>query len=292
MAVKLQEDLLDPPAGAQGNTITINRPIAVGGFLLLRGNTMIRVKIPTPWESLVAETMFDRELSEADFLKKYMALLASDLDFPCQPALEYNNVVYEEGVIWADINPESLPDYFSIKSRYRVIDSTLLEVVTEHVSGAAAVDKGTINHDAIIAYQPKSEWSGEIVNAYIWAIIRLVRSNNGYDGNPLLGRNAVMGRYINDLQYKKDAALTRDEATQFGLGYIDGEGFAAVMSRCHNSLAELYENNPTNSKDYSQWDVNKTAQDIVKAATRDLYVVMGHAIADGQKEAVNAVDDQ
>lgn len=292
MAVKLQEDLLDAPAGAQGNTITINRPSVVDGFLLLRGNTMIRVKIPTPWESLVAETMFDRDLSEADFLKKHMALLASDLDFPCQPALEYTNVVYEEGVIWADINPESLPDYFSIKSRYRVIDSTLLEVVTEHVSGAAAVDKGTINHDAIIAYQPKSEWSGEIVNAYIWAIIRLVRSNNGYDGNPLLGRNAVMGRYINDLQYKKDAALTRDEATQFGLGYIDGEGFAAVMSRCHNSLAELYENNPTNSKDYSQWDVNKTAQDIVKAATRDLYVVMGHAIADGQKEAVNAVDDQ
>lgn len=292
MAVKLQEDLLDAPAGAQGNTITINRPIVVGGFLLLRGNTMIRVKIPTPWESQVAETMFDRDLSEADFLKKYMALLASDLDFPCQPALEYNNVVYEEGVIWADINPESLPDYFSIKSRYRVIDSTLLEVVTEHISGAAAVDKGTINHDAIIAYQPKSEWSGEIVNAYIWAIIRLVRSNNGYDGNPLLARNAVMGRYINDLQYKKDVTLTRYEASNLSAGHVDGEAFAAVMSRCHNSLAELYENNPTNSKDYSQWDVNKTAQDIVKAATRDLYVVMGHAIADGQKEAVNAVDDQ
>ena len=284
MAVKLQEDLLDPPAGAQGNTITINSPIVVGGFLLLRGNTMIRVKIPTPWESLDAETMFYGDLSEADFLEKFMALLASDLNFPCQPALEYANVALEEGVIWADVDPDSLPDYFSIKSGYRAIDSSLLELVTEHISGAKAVDKGTINHDAIIAYQPKSEWSGEIVNAYIWAIIRLVRSNNGYDGNPLLGRNAVMGRYINDLQNKKDVALTRYEATQFGLGYIDGEGFAAVISRCHNSLANLYESNPINSKGYNQWEVNKAAQDIVKTATRDLYVVIGHAIADAQKE--------
>lgn len=286
MAVKLQEDLLNPPAGTQGSTITTNRPIAVSGFLLLRGNIMIRVKIPTPWESLVAETMFYGDLSEADFLEKFMALLASDLNFPCQPALEYANVALEEGVIWADVDPDSLPDYFSIKSGYRAIDSSLLELVTEHISGAKAVDKGAINHDAIIAHQPKSEWESEMITAYLWAIIRLVRSssNNSEGGNPLLARNAVMRRYINDLQNKKDVALTRYEATQFGLGYIDGEGFAAVMSRCHNSLANLYESNPINSKGYNQWEVNKAAQNIVKTATRDLYVVIGHAIADAQKE--------
>lgn len=247
---------------------------------------MIRVKIPTPWESQIAKAMFFLDLNEDDFLKKYMALLTSDLDFPCQPAFEYANATLEEGVIWADVNPDSLPDYFSIKPRYRAIDSSLLELVTEHISGVEAVDKGTINHDAIIVYQPKSEWSSEIVTAYLWALIRVVRSeaNTGDNAKTLLGRNAVMGRYINDLQYNKEVPLTRFEATQFGLGYIDGEGFISVMLRYQNSLSDLYENNPVSAKEYRQADVLRAAHSIREAATRDLYVVCGKAIAAAQKE--------
>ena len=66
--------------------------------------------------------MFYLDLNEADFLKKHMLLLARDTNFPCQPELEYANVTYEDGVIWADINPNSLPNYLSIKSRYKVIN--------------------------------------------------------------------------------------------------------------------------------------------------------------------------
>lgn len=254
---------------------------------------MIKIKIPTPWESQVAKAQFYLDLDEAEFLARYMALLINDIQFPCQPELEIANVKFEDGKIWADINPDTLPDYFSIKSRYKVIDSSLLELVTEHISGAHAVDKGTFNHDHIIAYQPKSEWESEIITAYLWAIIRLVRSEKGIegvDGNPLLGQNAVMGRYIDDLQSKKEAPLSRFEAATLSVNYIDGEALKAVMMRQANSLAELYENNPVGSKDYCQSNVLRAAHNIREAAIRDLYVVAGRAIDKAQKE--NACDCQ
>ena len=54
MAVKLQEDLLNPPAGTQGSTITTNRPIAVSGFLLLNdglpSNEKVNIK-PTNFKA-------------------------------------------------------------------------------------------------------------------------------------------------------------------------------------------------------------------------------------------------
>ena len=249
-------------------------------------NIMIRVEIPTPWESQVSKIKHMLDLNDADFLDRYMALLASDLSFPCQPDLEYANVEFEDGKIWADINPNSLPDYLTIKANHKAIDSTLLALVASHINGLGSVDKGAKNYDAIIAHQPKSEWDDKIITAYLWSIIRLVRSSKDIHANLLLSRNAVTLRYIDDLQYDRKPAMARSNAANLGAEYMDVEAVWAVLHQLSNSLEALYKGDSADVRDDHQYKALKQGHDIKEAAKHELSAIIGYAVAASKQETM------
>lgn len=197
---------------------------------------MIRVKIPSPQVPGKYDLEQGRQELGLDtdvFLSRYMELIVRDISFPCQPVFKYENVSLEHGEIYADIDPETLPDYLDIKWHYRLIDSSLLELVTETLVGAEVVNKGTMNHDNLIACKPKSGWDPETVNAYLWALIRTVRSNNGLT----LSEQDTMEMYMEDMGKSRDIeagksiTVTPEDSIALADQYLDTEGLASIMEK-------------------------------------------------------------
>ena len=255
---------------------------------------MIRVKIPTPWESQVAKAMFYLTVDEAGFIEKYMALLAGDLYFPCQPALKVANVAFEDGEIWADVDVSTLPKYKQMKS-YDRINEAFFELVAECIHGAKAVNDMTVNVDAdIINKDNKAVWSSEFISGYLLAIIRMVQSKGS---DYLLPKNAVCNRYIDDMIADKESPiLARDSAIALAEKYTDLEGFHSIGSRHTEEVSHIWQElAPDLKQNLSISSGIQQRLDTLKTKHRlnqDLLAVIGQAIHKAQKEAVLAAADQ
>ena len=247
---------------------------------------MIRVKIPTPWESQVVKAMFYLTLDEAGFIEKYMALLAGDLYFPCQPVLKVANVAFEDGVIWADVDVSTLPKYKQMKG-YNRINEGFFELVAECIYGAKAVNDMTVNVDAdIINKDNKAVWSSDFISGYLLAIIRMVRSKGG---DYILPKNAVCNRYIDDMIADKDSPiLARDSAIALAERYADLEGFHSIVNRHTEEVSYIWQEIAPDFKQNLSISAGINQRlDTLKTKKRlkhELLAVIGQAIHKAQKE--------
>ena len=242
---------------------------------------MIRVKIPSPYQYTLEETRQALAIDIDTLLSRYMQLVVRDISFPCQPVFKYENLSLEDGFLYADIDPETLPDYFKIKSNYESIDSSLIELVTERLVSTKGESQREINHETTIAFVPKSEWDADTLNAYLWALIRTVRPNKAVT----LSERSVMMMYTKELLDTKGMgpdqpiAITQDYAIDLAQNYIDMEGLHSILKKHSMRIHELEDEH----KELDEIALYSKIMDTIRETSTALQALSGHAIAESLK---------
>ena len=242
---------------------------------------MIRVKIPSPYQYILEETRQALSIDVDTLLSRYMELVARDISFPCQPVFRYENLSIDEGFLYADIDPETLPDYFKIKSDYESIDSSLIELVTETLVSIKGEGQRDINHETTIAFVPKSEWDADTLNAYLWALIRTIRPNKAVT----LSERSVMMMYTKELLDTKGMApdqpvvITRGYAIDLAQNYIDIEGLHSILKKHSMRIHELEDEH----KELDEIALYSKIMDTIRETSTALQALSGHAIAEALK---------
>lgn len=242
---------------------------------------MIRVKIPSPYQYILEETRQALAIDVDTLLSRYMQLVVRDISFPCQPVFKYENLSLEDGFLYADIDPETLPDYFKINSDYESIDSSLIELVTETLVSTKGESQREINHETTIAFVPKSEWDADTLNAYLWALIRTVRPNKAVT----LSERSVMMMYTKELMDTKGMgpnqpiAITQDYAIDLAQNYIDMEGLHSILKKHSMRIHELEDE----YKELDEIALYSKMMDTIRETSIALQALSGMAIAEALK---------
>ena len=273
---------------------------------------MIRVRIPssdTP--SLYELELLKQELGldTESFLDRYMELVVRDISFPCQPVFKYKNVSLEHGEIYADIDPETLPDYSEMKKSYKAINRVLLDLVSEYMAIASKDnleyyhssyddednddDSGPPIYDAVIIHQPKLDWSADVVSGYLSALIRMVRSKKRF----IVSDHSVLSIYTKELLSNKDVRIgesitvTRDKSIELAEQYINAEGLGAIMRKYENEVESLVRKHGEFSNDAcTPFEKKDLWFDLLKArekATLEIHGIAGTGISKALQAVAN-----